>query len=150
SSRKRGVRGTRSTRAICASSVRCDVSNSRYVPSGLHATVPPHIVHKYDAGRGAPPLSETTYGFWNRPGPPDRYAIHWPSGDHVMECSGRNGGRSTSPAPSIRSWRVATSTTRSSFAPRSKAIVLPSGDHVGITSLRGPSVSLVSARVTKS
>ncbi len=44
-----GTRWIRSTRASCGLSVRCDVSKSRNVPSGLHATFPIDWLARNDA-----------------------------------------------------------------------------------------------------
>ena len=63
SSRNCGVLGMRSTRAKTACSVRCDESNSRYVPSGLHAIVLPNAFERNAMGFPPPPFTEAMLGF---------------------------------------------------------------------------------------
>src|SRR5215203_2621595 len=63
SSRKRGVRSFRSTRATTVSSVLWLESKSRKLPSGLHATVFALEFARKLTGQAAPPPTETTLAF---------------------------------------------------------------------------------------
>ena len=54
SSRKRGVRGTRSMRATCDCSVRCPLTRKSAVPSALHFTSPVNAFGRKLTWRGSP------------------------------------------------------------------------------------------------
>ena len=118
SSRNLGVRGSKSTRASWAVSVRWPVSKSKNVPSGLHETVLlPPFARKL-TGRLSPPVAETTLTFLNNLSPTGMKAIHLLSGDQTNGRLELSGGRSRCARARLRSFFESMSMTRIS-SPRS-------------------------------
>src|SRR5687768_7086304 len=88
SSRKRGVRGMRSTRASWLVSVRCPVSKRRNVPSGLHETVLVLTLARKLTGCGpAPPSTGTMWMLRKSFAPICECAIQRLSGDQTKDLS---------------------------------------------------------------
>ncbi len=137
SSRKRGVRGTRSTRASVPGSVRCPESISRKLPLGLQDTAPANELARKVTWRRSPPAEGTRNALVNPLAPVSRKAIHLPSGDQANPRGEVNGWRSRTPVATTRSFRPSRSTTRSSCPLRTKATCFPSGENFGVASLSG-------------
>ena len=151
SSRNFGVRASRSTRASWPVSVRWRVSNSRYVPSRLHAIEFANTLARKLTGRGgAPPATGTSSTLVNAFVPIAKNAIHRPSGDQtgfgsIDRVGERAGGE--------RRDRLLRSRRRGRAARAGCAETrcdLPSGENTGERSVAVPDVSARSTLVAKS
>jgi hypothetical protein len=94
SSRYFGVCGRRSMRTILTSSLRCEVSNSRYLPSGDQATSPPSPLARKLTGWACPPAAGATQMLRNDRRSVTPKASQRESGDQATrELSKRSGRR---------------------------------------------------------
>src|SRR6202000_1057632 len=105
-----------------------------YLPSGDHAMrVAPSPLARKVKGRGsAPPAAGTAKRLLKPSGPVGTYTIQWESGDHAIVLL------SSSPCARTRSFEPSSEMTRSSLRLRMKAMLLPSGDHIGAVSISTP------------
>src|SRR5262247_1017953 len=100
-------------------------------PSGLQEIELLKTLARKLTGLLSPPAEGTTETFLKDLPLTDAYAIHLPSGDQTNGRSDMRGGRSKYPVASARSCFDSRSSTLSSFASRSNASILPSGENRG-------------------